>query len=494
MSKALKNLVHGEWLTPASPDIHDIPDPAAPDTLVATVKYTTPDEVRDAVKAAADAFPAWRDTPVVQRCRILFQIKDILEQRAEDLARLLVTENGKTLAEARGDVRRGIEVVEFAAGAPHLAKGEFLEDIASRIDGYIYREPLGVVAGACPFNFPAMVPMWMFPVAVALGNTFVLKPSERCPATATALGELFTLGGLPPGVLNIVHGARETFEALVTAPQVAAVSFVGSTAAAKSVFLLASSQNKRVQSLGGAKNYLLVMPDADLENTVSAVISSTFGCAGERCMASSVLVPVGPAASIVDKVVKAASALTLGHGLDPSTTMGPVISAAHKKRVIDYIDLGLVEGASLLLDGRAVTVESHPRGFFVGPTVFDHVTPGMRIAREEIFGPVLSVMRARDLDEAVSFANASDYGNGASIFTSSGGAAREFRRSIQCGMIGINAGVPAPMAFFGFGGHKQSLFGDLRVQGTDSVEFYTRKKSVIERWFGFGPTGSTWAK
>ena len=493
MPRRLTNVVAGERLEPPG-QVHEILNPADPAVVVATLKYTPPSGVLDAVAAAARAFPSWRDTPVVQRCRILFRVKQLLEERLEDLARLTVAENGKTISEARGDVRRGIEVVEFAAGSPHLMKGEFLEDVASRVDGYVYREPLGVVAGACPFNFPAMVPMWMFPVAIACGNTFVLKPSDKCPATATAVAETFLEGGLPPGVLNVVHGARETFEALITAPDVRAVSFVGSTAAAQNVFELATRHRKRVQALGGAKNYVIVMPDADPQRTVPAIISSSFGCAGQRCMASSVLVVVGSADRAIDDVVKAAASLKLGNGLDPATEMGPLISAQHKKRVEDYIQIGVDEGARLILDGRGATVEGSESGFFIGATVLDNVLPEMRVAREEIFGPVLSVMRAAGLGEAIDLANSSPYGNGASIFTSSGAAAREFRNRIQCGMLGVNAGVPAPMAFFAFGGRKASLFGDLRVQGADSIEFYTQKKSVIERWFGFGETGSTWAK
>jgi len=493
MARELKNLIGGERRAGGGAR-REIIDPADGKTVVATVTFSTAEDVRAAVEAAAAAFPEWRATPIVRRCRILFHIKELLEERLDELAEIIVSENGKTFAEARGDVRRGIEVVEFAAGGPHLSKGEFIEDIAARIDGYIYREPLGVVAGACPFNFPAMVPMWMFPVAVAMGNTFVLKPSEKCPATAAAVAEIFREGGLPPGVLNVVHGARETFEALITAEEVKAVSFVGSTAAAENVWATATRAGKRVQALGGAKNFIIVMPDAEREETVKAVIGSSFGCAGERCMASSVLVPVGNAADIIQDVVAAARSLKLGCGMEAGTQMGPLVSAAHRKRVEDYIALGTDEGAELLLDGRGATVAGYEGGFWMGASVFDRVKPEMRIAREEIFGPVLSLMRAGDLDEAIGLANSSPYGNGASIFTASGGAAREFRNRIECGMIGINAGVPAPMAFFGFGGHKMSLFGDLRVQGTDSVEFYTQKKSVIQRWFGMGETGNTWGK
>jgi len=494
VSRQRKNLIGGKWVAPSDGQVRRIVNPADGESVVAEVRYSTAEDVKRAVAAAAEAFGPWRDTPIVRRCRILFHCKELLEQRMDQIAELLVKENGKTLGEAEGEVRRGIEVVEFAAGMPSLSKGHFIENIATRVDGYIYREPLGVVVGACPFNFPAMIPMWMFPIAVACGNTFVLKPSEKCPATATLLAEIFAEGGLPDGVLNIVHGARETFEAMIAEPRVAAVSFVGSTAAAESVFKTAAQHHKRVQALGGAKNYIIVMPDADPDPTVNAIVGSSYGCAGQRCMASSVLVLVGAADAILDRVVQAAKALRLGNGLDRATQMGPVISAESKKRIEEYIEIGLAEGAKLLLDGRGVKVDGLPNGFFVGPTILDGVQPETRIATEEIFGPVLSVMRAKDLDEALALANSSRYGNGASIFTASGGAAREFRNRIECGMIGINAGVPAPMAFFSFGGFKDSIFGDLRAHGPDAVEFYTRKKAVIERWFEIASPGSVWGK
>ncbi len=491
----LMNLVGGKWVDQSATERHQIVNPADGRTVVAEFGLSAPEDVAKAVAAAVEAFPAWRTTPVVRRCRILFHCKELLEQRVSEIAELLVAENGKLLGEAEGEIRRGLEVVEFAAGMPSLSKGDFIEDIATRVDGYIYREPVGVVAGACPFNFPAMIPMWMFPVAIACGDTFVLKPSERCPASATLVAEIFTEGGLPDGVLNVVQGARETFEALIAALEVAAVSFVGSKAASESVWKMAARYHKRVQALAGAKNYIVVMPDADVEETVKAVIRSSYACSGQRCMAASVLVLVGKEAeSVLDRVVEAAKALKLGSGMDSSTGMGPVINAQAKQRIEEYIELGLREGANLLLDGRGAQAEGLPNGFFLGPTIFDEVTSDMQIAREEIFGPVLSVMRAKDLDEALGLANSSPFGNGASIFTSSGGVAREFRNRIECGMIGINAGVPAPMAFFSFGGFKDSFFGDLRAQGPDSVEFYTRKKAVIERWLGTGPTDSVWSK
>lgn len=494
MTRRLQNLIGGKWANPSGKESYQIRNPADGQTVVAELRYSTESDAGGAVAAAKAAFPSWRATPVVKRSRILAHVKELLEQRMDEIATLLVEENGKLLSEAQGSVRRGLEVVEFASGMPSLSKGDFIEDIAARVDGYIYREPLGVVVGACPFNFPAMIPMWMFPVAIACGNTFVLKPSEKCPATATLLAQIFQEGGLPDGVLNLVQGDRHTFEALIKNPDVQAVSFVGSTPAAKNVWETAALHHKRVQALGGAKNYIIVMPDADPEAALQAVIGSTYGCAGERCMASSVLVLVGDCGDLLDQVVSAAKSLPLGNGLDSSTGMCALVTADHKKRVEDYIQIGVEEGATLLLDGRGAVVSGLPQGHFVGPTVFDNVRPGMRIAREEIFGPVLSVMRAESLAEAIQLANSSPFGNGASIFTSSGGAAREFRNRIECGMLGINAGVPAPMAFFSFGGFKNSIFGDLRAHGPDSVEFYTRKKAVIERWFDQGQTGTVWGK
>ena len=494
MNLSLLNLIADQWIQPGDACSRPILNPADGRTVVADIRYSTAEDVAQAVDAAVAAFPSWRDTPVVRRCRILFHCKQLLEHRARQLAESIVAENGKTLAEAEAEVRRGIEVVEFAAGMPSLGKGDFVADIATRVDGYIYREPLGVVAGACPFNFPAMIPLWMVPIAVACGNTFILKPSEKCPVTAQLLGRIFSEGGLPPGVLNIVHGARQTFEALIAHPGVAAISSVGSTPAARNVWTLAAQHHKRVQALGGAKNYIVVMPDANPDPTVEAVISSTYGCAGQRCMASSVMVLVGRAERLLGRVVDAARSLKLGSGMDPSTGMGPVISAESKRRIEEYIDTGVAEGAKPLLDGRGVRLLSLPDGFFVGPTILDDVRPDSRVNCEEIFGPVLSVMRAKDLDEAIALANSSPYGNGASIFTASGGAAREFRNCIDCGMIGINAGVPAPMAFFSFGGFKDSFFGDLRAHGPDAIEFYTRKKALIERWFEIGAPGNIWGK
>ena len=506
MAPKLQNLIGGQWVDPTGGSPKALVNPADGTTVLAQLVESSEADVDRAVKAAAAAFPAWREMPVVRRCRILFHCKELLEQRSDEIAECMVRENGKTLAEAEGEVRRGIEVVEFAAGMPSMAKGDFIENIATRVDGYIYREPLGVVAGACPFNFPAMIPMWMFPVAIACGNTFILKPSDKCPMTGALVVRIMQEGGVPDGVLSVVHGGGDVVQHLIKHPQIEAFSFVGSTPVAEIVWRSAADAGKRVQALGGAKNYIVVMPDADIEETAAAVIGSTYGCAGERCMASSVLVPVAGGDEVVDRVIELAQSLQLGDGLDPATGMGPVITAEHKRRVEQYIQIGLDEGATLRLDGREAQADGLASGlpdglsdglsggFFVGPTVFDDVTPAMRIAKEEIFGPVLSVMRAASLDEAIAFANATPFGNGNSIFTASGGAARKFRNEIECGMIGVNAGVPAPMAFFSFGGHKRSIFGDLRVHGPDGIEFYTKKKAIIERWPDTGPTGSVWGK
>jgi malonate-semialdehyde dehydrogenase (acetylating)/methylmalonate-semialdehyde dehydrogenase len=489
----LKNRI-GEQLVSGNGARQRIINPANGTEEIAVYNESTTADCSAAVEAAQAAFPSWRETPVVKRCRILFHIKELLETRAEEISEILVRENGKTMPEALAEMRRGIEVVEFAAGMPSLSKGDFIEDIAGNIDGFIYREPLGVSAGACPFNFPAMIPLWMVPVALACGNTFILKPSDKCPATASRIVDVFAEGGLPPGVLNLLQGGRTAVEALLADDRVSGFSFVGSTPAAEAVWKAGTAAGKRVQALGGAKNYLIVMPDADPKETVKGVIGSTYGCAGERCMASSVLVLVGKAEALLPDIITAAQAVQAGDGLKDGTDMGPLVTAEHRKKVISYIELGIEEGAELILDGRNISVPGLPEGYFLGPTIFDRVKPEMRIAREEIFGPVLSVMHARTLEEALSWANSSPFGNGASLFTSSGAAAHTFRKSIDCGMIGINAGVPAPMAFFSFGGHKKSLFGDLRMHGPDGIEFFTKKKAVIERWFDSGPAGAVWGR
>jgi malonate-semialdehyde dehydrogenase (acetylating)/methylmalonate-semialdehyde dehydrogenase len=418
---------------------------------------------------------------------VLFRYRQLLTEQFDELAALIVRENGKLMSEARGSLRRGIDVVEYACGIPSLLMGRVLPEISRGLDSYVVHEPLGVVAGIPPFNFPAMIPLWMMPLAVACGNTFILKPSEKAPLTATRLVKLFAAAGLPDGVVSVVQGGKEVSEALLSHPQVQAVSFVGSSAVAESVYRTGTAHGKRVQALGGAKNHLIVLPDADLERSLPALIGACFGCAGQRCLAGSVLVPVGPASrqdAVIDAFVRAAGALRLGDGLDEMATMGPVLNSEQLRRIREAIERGVAEGARLVLDGRGVTTPSRPRGCFLGATVFDAVRPEMFLAREEIFGPVVSIVRANDLDEAISISNRSRYGNSVSLFTQSGSAARAFRARIEAGMLGINLGVPAPMAFFSFGGWKQSLFGDLHAHGPDAVAFYTRKKVVSERWFG----------
>ena len=449
--------------------------------VIARVPLAGAAEVDVAVQAAARAYVAWSNTPAPRRAAVLFRYRELLEQQAESLARLVTRENGKTLDEARGDVRRGIEVVEFACGIAHLAKGESLPQVAEQIDAITMREPIGVCAGITPFNFPAMVPMWMYPLAIACGNTFILKPSEKSPLTALRLAELFTEAGLPDGVLNVVHGARAAVDALCTHPGIAAVSFVGSSRVAAQVYALGCQHGKRVQAAGGAKNVLLVMPDAEPEPTLRAILGSAFGCAGQRCMAGSVLMGVGQATA--DEWRERLSAALASYRLadtsvDERADMGPVIDAAAQRRVLDYLAAAPGEGAEVAFQGQ-----QHPaRRFFVGPSLVDHVRPETRLFQEEIFGPVLSLVRPRTLDEAIATMNTLSFGNGASIFTSSGAVARQFVREMQAGMLGVNVGVPAPMALFAFSGWNQSFFGDLHVQGREGVLFYTRQKCVLTRW------------
>lgn len=461
-------------------------NPADTSELVGVVQDADPAQVAQACETADRAFPAWRATPAPDRARILFRWRELLEKNFDELARLITRENGKLLDEARGSLRRGMDVVEYACGIPSLLMGRTLPDISRGVDCYVVREPLGVVVGIPPFNFPAMIPLWMMPIAVACGNTFVLKPSEKTPLTATRLVELFYEAGLPQGVVNVVYGGREVAEALIADPRVRAVSSVGSTAAAGAIYRLASAHGKRVQALGGAKNHLIVMPDANLERSTPALIGSCFGCAGQRCLAGSVLIVVGSKSrqdSAVGAFVDAARKIKLGED------MGPVLNMEAKERIHGWISKGVSESATLVLDGRNVPPS---RGCYVGPTIFDNVRPEMSIAQEEIFGPVVVVLRAADLDEAITLANRSRYGNSASIFTQDGAAVRTFRARLQCGMLGVNLGVPAPMAFFSFGGWKESLFGDLHAHGPDAIEFYTRKKVVSERWFGAEPPREGW--
>jgi malonate-semialdehyde dehydrogenase (acetylating)/methylmalonate-semialdehyde dehydrogenase len=457
-------------------------DPARGE-VIRRAPFASAEEVGVAVSSAKAAFPAWRDTPPLRRARILARFRELLEARRDELARLVCEEHGKTLPDAGGSVQRGIEVVEFASGIPHLLKGERAEDVGRGIDCHSVLQPLGVCAGITPFNFPAMVPLWMFPMAIACGNTFVLKPSEKVPSTALRMAEIFAEAGLPDGVLNVVPGDREAVDAILAHPDVAAVSFVGSTPVARHVYETGTRHGKRVQALGGAKNHAVVLPDADIAFAADALIGAAYGSAGERCMAISAAVAVGPAADpLVAAIAERARKLPVGPGTTKGVEMGPVVSAPHRERIRGFVAAGVSEGAKLVVDGRTLEVPEARRGFFVGPTLFDHVTPAMSIYREEIFGPVLVVLRAGTLDEAIDLVNRNPYGNGTAIFTRSGFAAQRFAREIQVGMVGVNVAIPVPVAFFSFGGWKQSLFGDLHVHGPEGVAFYTRSKVVTTRW------------
>jgi malonate-semialdehyde dehydrogenase (acetylating) / methylmalonate-semialdehyde dehydrogenase len=476
------NFIAGECRPSQATDQLPITNPATGEVL-ANLPLSSDGEVNAAVASAREAFADWSETPVMERARVLFRFKQKLEEARDALVELVVLDNGKTLAEAQGEVQRGIEVVEFATGIPAHILGTVAEDVARGIDCEMFRQPLGVVAGFTPFNFPVMVPLWMIPVAVACGNTFVLKPSERAPLAAIRVAELFAECGAPPGTLNVVHGAAETAERLLVHSGVAAVSVVGSSPVAKHVYATAAAREKRVQALGGAKNALVVMPDADLKSTVDSILTSAFGCAGQRCLAGSNLFAVGEIAEpLTEALCRATAQLKLGPGIDPATKMGPVITSQARDRVQSYVDAGLRAGARLRLDGRKGGVAACPGGYFVGPTIFDEVAPEMTIARDEIFGPILTILRVKSLDEAIERVNASPFGNSASLYTTSGGASRVFRKRIEAGMLGINLGVPAPMAFFPFSGWKGSFFGDLHAQGKDAIDFYTRRKVVTTRW------------
>lgn len=480
MPNLIPNFIAGRAVNPDVARWGDVYNPSRGE-VIGRVPMSGTAEVDAAVQAAAAAFRTWSALPVPRRTAVMFDYKRLLDVHADELARLVTQENGKTLDEARGDVRRGIEVVDFACGIAHLAKGESLPQVADQIDALTMREPIGVCAGITPFNFPAMVPMWMFPLAIACGNTFVLKPSEKVPLTAMRLAELFLAAGLPAGVFNVVHGGREVVDALCTHPGIAAVSFVGSSRVAKHVYTLASAHGKRCQAAGGAKNVLLVMPDAEPEPTLRAILGSAYGCAGQRCMAGSVLMGVGgrTADEWRERVSGALAKFTIADtSANDRTDMGPVIDGAAQTRLADVIAKAPAAGAEVAYRGGTIP----ERGFFVGPTLLDHVEPQMALFQEEIFGPVLSLVRPRSLDEATATINELSYGNGATIFTSSGAAARQFTREIQCGMVGVNVGVPAPMALFSFSGWNDSFYGDLHVQGNEGVMFYTRQRVVLSRW------------
>jgi malonate-semialdehyde dehydrogenase (acetylating)/methylmalonate-semialdehyde dehydrogenase len=479
----LGHFIGGRTVEGASGRSGDVYDPAT-GQLARRVAFAGADEVDAAVRAARSALAEWSETPPLRRATVLFRFRELILRDADRIAALITAEHGKTLADARGEVQRGLEVVEFACGIPHLLKGDVTENVAREVDSVAVRQPLGVCVGITPFNFPAMVPMWMFPIALACGNTFVLKPSEKDPSPAIELAKLLTEAGLPAGVFNVVNGGREAVDALLEHPGVAAISFVGSTPVAEHVYRTGTQHGKRVQALGGAKNHLVVMPDADLDQAVDALMGAAFGSAGERCMAISVAVAVGDetADALVERLGARVRELRVGPGTATGVEMGPLVTGEHYAKVRSYVDRGVDEGAQLVVDGRAVRGDDWGRGFFLGGCVFDRVTPEMRIYRDEIFGPVLGIVRVHTVDEALRLCNDHPFGNGVAIFTRDGGTARTFAHRVQIGMVGINVPIPVPMAFHSFGGWKRSLFGDHAIHGAEGVRFYTRLKTITARW------------
>lgn len=481
----LKNYIGGKWVASQSDRYEEIPNPATGEIL-SNVPLSTKDDVAQAVQAAQEAFNSWSETPVVDRARILFKYQQLLIENQDELAKMITLENGKNTGEAQAEVLRSIEMVEYATGMPTLLMGEALPNIAKGIDCHTVRLPLGVVAGIVPFNFPLMVPMWMYPIAIAAGNTFVLKPSERTPLSTVRAVELLKQAGLPDGVFNVVNGAHDVVNGLLEHPDVKAISFVGSQPVAEYIYKTASANGKRVQALAGAKNHHLVMADTDLRRAAKTIISSAFGCAGERCMAASVAVVVEDVADeFVAHLVEESNALRLGNGLEPGIDLGPVIRSSHLEKVHSYIERGVEEGAALVRDGRE-DVSDLDTGYFLGATILDHATPEMVVIRDEIFAPVLSVVRVRDFEQGLDTISKSRYGNGACIYTNSGRLGREFSMRVEAGMVGVNVGVPAPMGFFAFSGWKQSFYGDLHANGKDGVEFFTKKKTITSRWFDDG--------
>jgi malonate-semialdehyde dehydrogenase (acetylating) / methylmalonate-semialdehyde dehydrogenase len=449
----------------------------------AQVALAEPADVDAAVAAATKAFDEWRDVSLIRRARVMFAMRDLVERHLDELAGIVADEHGKVFSDAKGEVIRGLEVIEYACGIPSLLKGEYSEQVSTDVDAYSFRQPLGVAAGITPFNFPVMVPMWMHPIAIAAGNAFVLKPSERDPSASNFVARLYAEAGLPDGVFNVVHGDKAAVDAILGQPGIAAVSFVGSTPIARYVYENGAKAGKRVQALGGAKNHAVVLPDADLEFAANHITAAGYGSAGQRCMAISAVVAVGEAGdALVARLREKAREIQVGPGRDPASEMGPVVTPQARERVTGYVDRGVAEGATLVVDGRQLTVDGHEEGFFVGPCLFDRVTADMDIYRDEIFGPVLVVLRAQTPREAIDIVNANPYGNGAAIFTSSGQAAKNFQRNVQVGMIGVNVPIPVPMAFYSFGGWKDSLFGDHHIHGPEGVRFYTRGKVVTTRW------------
>ncbi|MGQ0457713.1 MAG: CoA-acylating methylmalonate-semialdehyde dehydrogenase [Hyphomicrobium sp.] len=482
----IHNAINGSKIASSSKRSSAVFNPATGEQT-ATLPLSTVDDVNAAIAAAKAASASWGATPPLKRIKPMFKFKELLEANADKIARAISAEHGKTHADALGELQRGIDVVDFACGIPHLLKGEFSRNVGPDIDSWSDRQPLGVVAGITPFNFPAMVPMWMFPVAIACGNAFVLKPSERDPSTPMLIWELFQEAGLPPGVFNVVHGDKTAVDAILDSPDIAAVSFVGSTPIAEYIYARGTAAGKRVQALGGAKNHMIVMPDADMDQAVDALMGAGYGSAGERCMAISVAVPVGKktADTLVEALAPKVRALKVGPATDPDSEMGPVITADAKRRISGLIDLGVKDGADLVVDGRGLTLQGYENGYFLGGSLFDRVTRDMAIYKQEIFGPVLSVVRAESYDEAADLINTHEYGNGTAIFTRDGDAARAFADKIEVGMVGINVPLPVPVAYHSFGGWKRSLFGDHAIYGPEGVRFYTRIKTVTARW----PTG-----
>ncbi|MBY0357020.1 MAG: CoA-acylating methylmalonate-semialdehyde dehydrogenase [Candidatus Obscuribacterales bacterium] len=484
-------LIGGKWTGSQATEFTKVWNPSTGE-IIAQVPVCGASDVDLAVQAAQKAFPAWNDTPIVERTRVMYRFKAILEKNYESIAKSITREHGKTLAEAKASLARGIEVVEFSLGIPSLMMGECLENIATNVDCETMRHPLGVCAGITPFNFPAMVPLWMYPVALTCGNTFVLKPSEKVPLTSMLIAEYLLEAGLPEGVFNIVHGGKDAVDALLTHPLVKAISFVGSTGIAKYIYEVGAKHGKKVQANGGAKNHIIIMPDADMQQTVQALQASAFGCAGERCMAGSLAIPVGEAAEeLMPRLIEASSKMKVGRtDGDTNPDMGPVISAEHLKYVKSIIGKGVNEGAELALDGRDIKVQDAPDGFYLGPTILDKTKTSMSVVQEEIFGPVLSVLRAKTIEDALELGNKCPYGNGAVIYTSSGRSARQFKRYFNAGMIGVNVGVPAPMAWFPFTGWNASFYGDQHMQGREGIQFFTQQKMTMTRWFDTKPQTS----
>ncbi|GGF27145.1 CoA-acylating methylmalonate-semialdehyde dehydrogenase [Subtercola lobariae] len=477
----VNHFINGTEYVSASGRTAPVYDPAL-GVQTKSVALANAAEIEAAIDAAKAAFPAWRDTSLARKQQILFRFRELLSSRRDELAEILTSEHGKVLSDAAGEITRGLEVVEFATGFPHLIKGEYSENVSTGVDVYSTRQPLGVVGVISPFNFPAMVPLWFFPIAIAAGNTVVLKPSEKDPSSANWLAALFQEAGLPDGVLNVLHGDKEAVDGLLTSPDVKSISFVGSTPIAHYVYETATQHGKRVQALGGAKNHMLVLPDADLDLAADAAVNAGFGSAGERCMAISVVVAVEPVADeLIAKIQSRVAGLVVGDGRR-ACDMGPLVTEAHRDKVSSYLDIALEDGASLVIDGRGIEVDGDANGFWLGPTLIDNVTTSSRVYTDEIFGPVLSIVRVASYDDGLALINASRYGNGTAIFTNDGGAARRFQNEAEVGMIGINVPIPVPVAYYSFGGFKDSIFGDTKAYGADGFHFFTRQKAITSRW------------